>query len=81
LDTNSGRQEVLMYKNGSSTIDGINYHAFNEAASGTSSYSNNCGNYIFEAKAGDYFYVSLNVTGTSYLNSRGDSSFQGFLVG
>jgi hypothetical protein len=76
-----GRVEMVLLKNGSTTIDGINYYAFNQYANATNAYSNASGSFPLYLNAGDEIAMNQG-SGTAWSDlNRGDRMFFGYLVG
>ena len=76
-----GRVEMVLLKNGSTTIDGINYYAFNQYANATNAYSNASGSFPLYLNAGDEIGMNQG-SGTAWSDlNRGDRMFFGYLIG
>jgi hypothetical protein len=82
VDQTGGRVEMVLLKNGATTIDGRNYYAFNEYSNVSNGYSNANGSFPFYFNAGEEISMNL-ASGATYTGdlARGDRAFFGYLVG
>jgi len=82
IDQNGGRNEVVLRKNGSTSIDGYSYYAANDFGGGTNQYVTAVNTFILNLAANDYLDIYHAVAGTLWSDlARGDRQFWGYLLG
>lgn len=82
VDQSGSRVEMVLRKNGSTSIDGYAYYAANDFGGGTSQYVTALNSFVVNLSQNDYVDFYLAVAGTIYSDlTRGDRQFWGYLLG
>jgi|LakMenE01Jun11ns_1017448.scaffolds.fasta_scaffold9765355_1 hypothetical protein len=82
VDQNGGRNEIVLRKNGSTSIDGYSYYSANDFGGGTNQYVTALNTFILDLAANDYVDLYHAVAGTLWSDlARGDRQFWGYLLG
>jgi hypothetical protein len=82
VDQSGSRNEIVLRKNGSTSIDGYSYYGANEFGGGTSQYVTVLNSFVINLSQNDYVDWYHAVAGTLYSDlTRGDRQFWGYLLG
>ena len=82
IEQNGGRNEIVLRKNGSTSIDGYSYYSANDFGGGTNQYVTAVNTFILNLAANDYVDFYHAVVGTLWSDlARGDRQFWGYLLG
>jgi hypothetical protein len=82
INQTGGRNEIVLRKNGSTSIDGYSYYAANDFGGGTDQYVTALNSFVISLSQNDYVDWYHAVAGTLWSDaSRGDRQFWGYLLG